>query len=125
MPTTLARSTAAVLLALAFVAGSTTAAHADDRVGTNQLYPNGCNSLCLYTNPWWAGSQVDYTQSASSYGSGLNNKISAYFNNTDCAVDFYNGANFTGTKTTVAAGSMSYWISSSTNDTWSSHRIRC
>ena len=125
MPTTLARSTAAVLLALAFVAASTTVAHADDRVGTNQVYPNGCHSLCLYTNPWWAGSQVNYSGSDNSYATSLNNKVSAFFNNTDCAVDFYSKANYTGTKTTVDAGEMSYWLSASTDDTWSSHKFRC
>jgi len=125
MNRTISRAAAALLLAVAFTATSATVANAKDGASTNQLYPNGCSTLCLYTNPWWAGSQVNYSGSDNSYAASLNNKVSAFFNNTDCAVDFYSKANYTGTKTTVDAGEMSYWLSASTDDTWSSHKFRC
>ena len=125
MNRTIPRAAAALLLAVAFTVTSATAATAKDGASTNQLYPNGCNTLCLYTNPWWAGSQVNYGGNDTSYSTSLNNKVSSYFNNTDCYVDFYSKANYTGTKTSVAPGSMSNWLGAGVDDTWTSHKYRC
>lgn len=120
----IARAAGAALLVVAFTATGATAAQASDRVSINQVYPNGCGTLCLYTDPWWAGTQSNYGGNDSSYSSAINNKVTSYFNNTSCFVDFYSGANYTGTKTITAPGAMSYWLGSP-NDSWSSHKFRC
>ena len=124
MKSRIPRFAAVALLVLAFGATGTTAASASDRVSINQLYPNGCGTLCIYTDPWWAGSQINYGGNDASYPASYNNKISSFFNNTDCYVDFYSGANYTGTKTVTAPGSMNHWLGGP-NDSWSSHKYRC
>jgi hypothetical protein len=124
MKRTLSRAAAALLLVVAFTATGASAASANDTVSPNQVYPNGCGTLCIYTDPWWAGSQINFGGNDASYSSSYDNKISSYFNNTDCYVDFYSKPNYAGTKTSVAPGSMNYWLGAP-NDTWSSHKYRC
>lgn len=124
MKRTLSRAAAALLLVFAFTTTGASAASANDTVSPNQVYPNGCGTLCIYTDPWWAGSQINFGGNDSSYSASYDNKISSYFNNTDCSVDFYSKPNYAGTKTTVAPGSMNYWLGAP-NDTWSSHKYRC
>ncbi|MGV8884489.1 MAG: peptidase inhibitor family I36 protein [Microbacteriaceae bacterium] len=125
MKRSFSRAAAALLLVVTFSATGASAATASDVLSPNQVYPNGCGTLCVYTDPWWAGSQINYGGNDSSYSSSYDNKISSYFNNTNCFVDFYAKANYAGKKTTVAPGSMSYWLAAGDNDTWSSHKFRC